>query len=127
VSITDYPDVYNITFINPPLQTVAVVCTWNTTATNYVSSAAVAQLGSPAIVGYINGLPVGSPINLFELQNVFQSAVSSVLDPNLLTRLVFTVSINGIGTAPLSGTGIVVGDPESYFSTSTTAVSVVQG
>ena len=105
----------------------AIEVTWNTTATNFVASAAISQLATPALVAYINNLTVGLPINLFELQETFQLSVAAILAPQLLTRMVFTVSINGIGTAPNTGTGIIVGDPESYFLTTTSAITIVQG
>ena len=127
VSINDYPDSYLITFVNPPQQTVTMTVTWNTNSPNFVSPVAVAQLGAPALVNYINGIPVGAPMNIFEMNTVFQVAIVSLLDPNLLTRLVFSISINGVGTSPSSGTGIVAGDPESYFFAVTSGISIVQG
>lgn len=127
ININDYPDVYSIPFVNPPQQTVVISLTWNTSADNFVSSAAVAQLGNPALVAYVNAIPVGAPMNLYEMQTVFQEAIASILAPALLTRMVFEVSINGIGVDPSAGTGIIAGDPESYFLTSATEVVITQG
>jgi len=115
VSINDYPDTYLIPFVNPPQQTVAMTVTWNTSATNFISSTAVAQLAQPALTSYVNSISAGQPMNLFQMQEVFQQAVSSIVPTNLLTRLIFSVSINGISTAPATGTGVISGDPESYF------------
>jgi hypothetical protein len=127
VSINDYPDTYNIPFVNPPQQSVTMTVTWNTTAINFVSQAAVAQLAAPALIAYVNALPVGTPINLFELQTTFQNAVASILPAQLITRMVFAVNINGISVPPASGTGIIAGDPESYFYAAPTAITVTQG
>ena len=127
VSINDYPDTYNITFVNPPVQTVNVAITWNTISTNLVSPTAIAQLATPAIVSYINSITVGQPINTYELQDAFQNAVSPILPPNLISKINYVVQINGIPTSPLSGTLLIYGDPESYFSTSNSLVTVVQG
>lgn len=127
VSIQDYPDTYVIPFVNPPQQTVAMTVTWNTISSNFVSGAAVAQLGAPALAAYVNALAVGVPMNLFELQTTFQAAIASVLAPQLLTRMLFAVSINGIPTSPESGTGIIAGDPESYFYTTNSAITILQG
>lgn len=127
VAISDPPDQYQITYVNPPEQDVTIGLVWNTNSANFVSSAAVAQLGAPALAAYVNALSVGVPINLFELQAVFQVAVSSVVDPQLLTRMVFTVAINGIVTAPNVGTGIIAGDPESYFLTNPNVITITQG
>lgn len=129
VTITDYPDVYTIVYVTPPQQVVTLTVTWNTTETNFVAAQAVKQLGAPALVKYINSIYAGQPINLFELQNVFQDAISSVIPTPLLTRMVFAVSINGVPTAVVSGTGIIAGDPESYFETdpSGTGITINQG
>jgi len=129
VSIIDYPDTYVIPFVNPPLQTVTMTVLWNTISNNYVNPAAIAQLGAPALASYVNSISVGQPMNLFELQTVLQVAVSSVLPAQLLTRIVFEVSINGIGVTPESGTGIIAGDPESYFYTDPTGseITILQG
>lgn len=125
--ISDYPDTYAIPFVNPPQQSVTITLTWNTTSGNVVSEAAMAQLGNPALVNYVNNIAVGQPMNLFELQATFQEAVSSIIRPDLLTRMVFSVSINGVGVAPSAGTGIIAGDPESYFLTNASGVVINQG
>jgi hypothetical protein len=79
VSINDFPDVYQVVYVDPPQQSVAVVLTWNTDSPNFISPAAFAQLAVTALVNYINGVTVGQPMNLFEMQNVVQSAVSRIL------------------------------------------------
>lgn len=127
VSINDYPDTYSITFVNPPVQTVGVTITWNTISTNLVSPTAVSNLATPAIVNYINSITVGQPINTFELQETFQTAIASIVPVNLLSKINFVVSINGVATPPSAGTILIYGDPESYFATTAALVSVVQG
>ena len=127
VSVDDYPDVYSITFVNPPSQTVDVVITWNTISTNLISPTAVAQLTIPAIVEYINSISVGQPINTYELQDAFQNAVEPIIPPSQVSKIDYVVAINGIATAPTAGTLLIYGDPESYFSTNASLVSVVQG
>lgn len=127
VTVKDTPDTYNIPFVKAPQQLVTMTVTWNTTSTNVVSPAAVAQLAAAPLVAYVNSIVVGQPMNVFRLQEIFAEAVASVLPNDLLTRLVFAVAINGIGTAPSSGTGIISGDPESYFFAQDTAITVVQG
>lgn len=126
-SIQDYPDTYNITFVNPPQQEVAVSIVWNTVGTSFVNPAAIAQLAIPAIVTYINSIAVGQPINVMVMNTAFQTAIATLVAPQLLTRLVFSVSINGVGTAPISGTYEIVGDPESYFFTDPTQITIGQG
>lgn len=126
-NIYDYPDTYSVPWVIPPLQTVTMVVTWNTSSTNFVSQIAVANAVQPALVSYVNALPVGQPMNLFELQATFQASVANIVPLALLTRMVFAVSINGIGVAPETGTGIIAGDPESYFTTTAAGVVVNQG
>lgn len=127
VSINDYPDTYNITFVNPPVQSVGVTLTWNTIGTNYVSPSAVAQAATPAIVSYINSIYVGQPISLFELQDTFQNAIAGIVPITLLSKMAFVVSINGVATSPSSGGIMIYGDPESYFSTTEALVTITQG
>ena len=127
VSLSDYPDVYSITYVDPPQQTVTITATWNTTISNFTGSAAVAQLAAPAMIDYINSIPVGSPINILELTATLQNAVASVLPTFYLTRLIFSVSINGVGVSPASGESYINGDPESYFYASSTSMTITQG
>lgn len=127
VTIYDYPDQYEIPFVSPPQQVVSIAVTWNTTLPNFTGSAAIQQLAPPALVNYVNSVAVGQPINLFELQNAFQEAVVPVLSPANLTRMVFSVSINGVPTTPEAGTGIIASDPFSYFFTSVQMMTVTRG
>jgi hypothetical protein len=126
VSILDYPDTYTIPFVTPPQQTVTMVITWGTLATNFVSSAAVSQLAAPAIAAYVNSLAVGVPMNLDVMKSTFLLSIASVIPAQNVTTIIFSVSINGIGVTPQSGTNIIAGDPESYFLTTSASISVQQ-
>jgi hypothetical protein len=66
-------------------------------------------------------------MNLFVLEETFQTATSAILPTSLLTRMLFSVTINGVATSPQSGTGIIAGDPESYFTTTASSIVVTQG
>ncbi|MDP9651703.1 hypothetical protein [Paraburkholderia caledonica] len=127
VTITDSPNQYNIVYVNPPQQVVTVSAIWNTTLPNFTAGAQVNQLAAPAIQSYVNSIVVGQPINLLEMQNAFQAAVTSVLDTNNLTTLTFNVTINGFAVSPEAGTSIILSDPESYFFASASGVTVAQG
>lgn len=127
VDIDDFPDTYTIPFVTPPLQIVWLDVAWNTISPNFINPVGVAQLAQPALAAYINAITVGSPINLYELESVFRNSIAGILAPELLTRMVFTVTINGIVTAPDVGTGIIAGDPESYFSIVASDITVIQG
>lgn len=127
VSINDYPNTYSIVFVNPPVQTVTVDLTWNTISPNIISPNAVVALAQPAVVDYINSIYVGQPINTYELEDSFQNAIQPILDPSLISKLAFAVYINGVLTPPVSGELLIYGDSESYFSTNSSLVSIVQG
>lgn len=126
VNIPDAPNVYGITFVDPPSQTVAVTATYNTTQPNFTSQAAVAQAAAPAIAAYINGIQAGAPMSDLVLGTVFAAAWTAAtnLDPSLISSLTFAVSINGVPTA---GVGeYFIGDPYSYFTTTSAQITVEQ-
>lgn len=126
-NVIDYPDIYTVEWVSPPAQVVTMTVTWNTSATNFSGGSAFPTLTMAPMAAYINALTVGQPINLLELTAIFQQAIAAVLDPNLLTRLVFSVFINGTLTPPASGYSSIPGDPESYFTCAANAITVVQG
>lgn len=128
-SINDYPDVYEVIFVNPPALTVAMTVTWNTISTSFVSPASVAQLASSALADYVNAVVVGQPLNILEMQEVFLEAVAGILPANLVSELEFSVSINGSGVAPTGS--LIYGEPnssvqESYFTTNSGMITVSQ-
>jgi hypothetical protein len=126
VNITDFPDVYSVVFVNPPAQTVSMTVSWNTSQPNFVAGASVAQLAAPALADYVNSIVVGQPLNLLLAEQVFLKAIAGILQPSQVSVLDFTVRINGVVTAPQSGTKLVFGDPESYFSTTSGNITVTQ-
>lgn len=127
VTLTDSPNQYTITSVNPPQQVVTVDSIWNTNLPNFTASAQVNQLASTAIQNYINSIIVGQPINVFAMEAAFQQAVVSALPTNNLTRLIFSVAINGSAVDPETGTGLIPSDPESYFQIAASGVAVSQG
>jgi hypothetical protein len=129
VTIYDPPDTFNIVSVNPPVQTITMTITWNTSLSSFTGGAAFPSLVQPPLIAYINSLAVGAPINVLEMNALFQAAIAGVLDPNLLTRLVFAVFINSVLTPPGSGTYAVSGDPEGSFFTATngSGITVTQG
>jgi hypothetical protein len=126
ISINDYPDTYTIPFVTPPQQVVGITATWNTISSNYISPAAISAYAQPAMIAYVNGITVGQPLNLLDLQGIFQSSVASILPSSLLISLTFVVTINGVVTSPQEGSQIIVGDAESYFYTTAADITIVQ-
>lgn len=129
VSLIDYPDTYPILFVNTQQQTVTMVVTWNTSLASFTGGGAFASLVQPPLVAYLNALAPGQVINVLEMNAIFQAAIAGVLNPTLLTRLVFAVNINGVLVPPGTGTYAVTGDPESHFFTALngSGISVLQG
>ena len=129
VTVADYPDTYEVRFVNPPQQVVTMTVLWGTTAQNYVNDGAVEQLAAPALAAYVNSIYVGQPLNVLEMDCAFRDAVASVLPSRLLVRLVFEVSINGVAAAPATGETIIAGDPESwcYADPQGAGINVVRG
>jgi hypothetical protein len=125
-TINDYPDNYVIPWVTPPQQIVTVGLVWNA-ASAYESGTVLSQAAQGAIIAYINAIPVGAPINVLAMQEAVQAAVQNLLPLSQLSRMVWTIEINGIDISPESGTYLYAGDPESYFFTSTAYVTVVQG
>lgn len=128
VSLFDSPDTYIIPFVSPPAQTVAVQLSWATISPNFISEAAVAQYGIPAVVNYINSIAVGQPINLIALNQAFTTAVVQLFnnDATLISELSWTISINGIETAPSGATSLIYGDPESSMNCTSANVTFTE-
>ncbi len=128
VSIFDYPDVYIIPYVIPPMEAVFIEVIWQTDSPNYVSPSAIASLAGPAIQDYINSLPVGTaPINVYDLTSIFLQATASAVSSEAITVLTFQISIDGMPVAPAPGTGVVYGDPNSYFLTDLSQIVFSEG
>ena len=124
--IYDYPDIYSVPFVNPPQQAVTATVTYNTTAPNFISQAAVAQAAAPAIAAYVNSITVGAPLNTGVMNSIFQAAVANIIPAGQISVLTFEVEINGIVTAPQAGTQLIFGDIESYFEATSAGINVQQ-
>ena len=124
VNIIDPPNVYGITFVNPPAQTVTMTVTWNTTLPNFASQASVAQSAAPAIANYINSISAGQPMSTLLFDEVFIEATANILPTASISDLSYQVFINGVLTAPVAGSPLIFGDPESFFETDDTGAQV---
>lgn len=125
--LNDYPDTYSVLSVASPQQTVTMAIVWNTVLSGFTGGGAFQSLVQQPLADYINTLAPGEVINILEMNDIFSAAVAASLDPSLLTRLVFTVSINGTPTDPGTGTYAITGDAESYFYTTPSAITVTQG
>jgi ubiquitin-activating enzyme E1-like protein len=125
VNLSYPPDTYTVLFVVPPQESVTVQLTWNTTAPNFVSDAAVAALGGPAIAAYLNSLYVGQPINQYAMEQAFTASIANILDSSLVSKMAWTVTINNIPIIPVNF--LYSGDPESYFFATSANITVTQG
>lgn len=122
VSLSYPPDTYNIVYVQPPQQSVTIQLVYKTTSVNFVSAAAVASLGGPAIVDYLNSITVGQPINQYAMEQAFTAAIINVLPANLISEMDWTVSVNGVEVSPV---GLLYnGDPESFFFATASDVTI---
>ena len=124
VSINDFPDTYVIPFINPPQQSVRLLVNWNTISNNYVNPSAISQLANNALVNYINSIYVGQALSIYQMQTAFQESIVDILPASLISTIEINVYINDIETFPEVGTGLIYGDPESYFLTNTSLITI---
>lgn len=122
VTIVDYPDSYYILFVVPVSQTVTIAITWSTIATNFTANTAVSNAVSTALANYINSIPVGIALNVYNLERIFLDSVTPLVDPSLISAITLTVSINGTPVSPSPGTGLIVGDSEGYFITDSSKI-----
>ena len=124
VSINNYPDTYQVTYVTPLQQAVTINVNWHSISPNFIASASVAAVVQPAIVNYVNSITVGQPINIYQMQTIFQAAVAAFLPASYISTLTFTVIFAGTTLSPTNG--IVTGDPQSYWFTTAANVVVTQ-
>ena len=133
-TLTDYPDSYAISFVLPIQETVYITVIWETDSPNYIAPTAIASAAAPALVDYVNSLAVGiTPINFYSMTEVFLDSIAGILPAEAVTVLNFEVSIldqvtnTVVPIAPPSGTGVVYGDPNSYFYTTLANITIKEG
>lgn len=124
ISVINYPNTYPIVFVTPPAQNLSIIATWQTSAINFTSDAAVAQLSVPAMIDYVNALPVGYAVNVMELQTIWAESVATILPAQFISQLTFSFSIGGVIATPVSN--LLSGDSQGYFQTSSTLISTVR-
>lgn len=126
VLISDYPDQYTIPVIRPTSQTVTVILTWNTRVVDQLDPDGVASTAAPVIVDYVNAVPIGEPINTYELESIFLTAISLLISPGQVSLIEIQIGINGTIVPPQDGTGLVYGSEYGYFTTDQSHVTVQQ-
>lgn len=123
VSIQDYPDTYAFPIVIPPQQETTITITWASISPNFVNPATVAQAVAPAIADYVNKIVVGDPMSLIDLQKTFDDAVEDILMTSLISTLTFSVALNGVAATPVGE--LIFGDPESFFFSLPSDITVI--
>ena len=131
VNVFDAPDTYEIIYVQPTEQLVKINIYWETSSSYLVSNDALQAACSQTIQNYINALGPGQPINLYEVEFLFQTTTASIVETSLLTYIEPVVSIwNGLAwivTPPATNTGTVIGDTEGYWYIAPTDVTTTNG
>lgn len=131
VDLYNTPDTYQIVYVQPVEQLVKVNIYWQTSSNYLVSNGAIQAACSQSIQDYINALGPGQPINLYEIEFIFQSTTANIVATPLITYIEPVVSVwNGsawIITPPATNTGTVVGDPEGYWYIAPSDVTTTNG
>jgi len=126
VTITDYPDHYDIPIILPTSQMVTIILTWNTRVSDQLDPDGVAVAAAYHVVDYINAIPIGEPVNTYQIETIFLEALTPMISPTQISLIEISVGINGVIVPPTDGTGLVFGGEYSYFTTDQSHVTVQQ-
>ncbi|MGK0739971.1 baseplate J/gp47 family protein [Yokenella regensburgei] len=126
IAITVYPDVYQVPFVVPSSQNTTILITWNTASMGYIDPDGIAKAVQENVAAYINGIGVGQPVNIFEIQDIFMHSVSGLVTPSLVSMIDIQVAINGVIKPPAAGSSLVYGDTYAWFSTSAAQIQVKQ-
>lgn len=126
VLISDYPDQYTIPVIRPASQAVTVILTWNTRVSDQLDPDGVAAATAPNLVEYINAISIGEPINNYQVESIFLSAISPLISPSQVSLIQISIGINGVIVPPQDDTGLIFGGEYSYFTTDLSHVTVEQ-
>lgn len=124
VSVQDGIDTYSIVYVSPPAQIVTGSLVWATNITNFSQASLVNATATPIVVAYLNSIPVGNPINLIEMTNVFINSVANIIQGQDISNVTITINVNGSVVTPITGTQLIASDPESYFSTAANAITI---
>lgn len=117
-TVTDGSDTYTINFIRPFQQKVKLIVHWQASNGGIVDDSTATQACAPGLSNYINGLTVGAFLSTLQMGTIVEALLLQVLPGSTITGLSFEVFLDGILSAPPTGSVIITGDPQSYFVTS---------
>jgi hypothetical protein len=126
VTVTDYPDNYDIPIVLPTSQLGSVILTWNTIVPDQLDPDSVSSATVEKIVEYIDGIAIGEPINIYQIESIFLDAISPLINKAQVSLIEISIGINGVIVPPKAETGLVYGGEYSYFTTDQSRVTVQQ-
>ena len=127
VTINSPPDQYQIPYIIPPQQSLSLSITWATTVLTAISDAVIAQYASQSIANYINAIGPGTPVNFYEIQSIFQTAIVDIVPTETLITILIEAEIDGTPVSPAPSEYVIYGDPQGYFYCALSDISYTQG
>lgn len=125
IILQDGADSYGIPFIVPLKQKVSIQLTWYTNFDSNIYNSLISTTIIPLITQYINNIRIGEPISKYRIENIFLNEVNSIFNQNLITKIDIVVFINNVAQSNLESNKIIQGDPQSYFETSDSDISIV--
>lgn len=126
VTITDYPDHYDIPIILPTSQMITVILTWNSRVGGQLDPDSVTAAVTPGLADYINAIAIGEPVNLYQIESLFLDAITPLISPTQISLIDIDIGINGEIVPPRDDTGLVFGGEYSYFTTDQSHITVQQ-
>ena len=103
----------------------SIQLTWYTNFDSNIYNSLISTTIIPLITQYINNIRIGEPISKYRIENIFLNEVNSIFNQNLITRIDIVVFINNVAQSNLESSKIIQGDPQSYFETSDSDISIV--
>jgi hypothetical protein len=126
ISVIDAPNTYVVPYVQAQQQVVAITATYTTDVPAFARRPQVRALVSAAIAAYVNGIAVGAPLSTMALNEVFTSAVQSVLPVSHITGIQWNATVKGIaGESSYDFDGLLTSDPESYWYTTASSITVI--
>lgn len=89
IAISDYPDAYQVSIVQPFQQLTTIEYQWATRNTNYLNNETILSLIQDNVDSYVNGIYAGQPLNIGKLKDVFYQSVNDTIDMTLIPLSTF--------------------------------------
>ncbi|WP_238392815.1 hypothetical protein [Buttiauxella sp. 3AFRM03] len=126
ITISDFPDYYDIPFVIPTSQMVNLVLTWNLRFDDPFDPDSIAIAATQPLVDYINSLAVSEPMSIYQIGSVFLASISKLVEPSQVSLIETNIWIDGVIAEPAPESGLIYGNKYKYFTTDQSYVMVKQ-